>query len=130
MTVYFDSKTGNVARFIEKVRSRTGWECVKISDSMLVNQAGHLVTYTTKIGSVPETTARFMERNSPLILSVSSSGNLNWGQNYGLAGNKIAEAYHIPLLLKFELSGLEQNVNEFILKVKAHADKKMDTPQQ
>lgn len=129
MTIYYDSKTGNVERFIEKIRSATHWRCIKISDSLLINECGHLVTYTTKIGSVSDSTTKFMDKHSPFILSVSSSGNMNWGDNFARAADKITARYNIPTLIKFELSGLERDVNRFIQKVKEHADKKMDTPQ-
>lgn len=130
MVIYFDSKTGNVARFIEKVRSQTNWQCVRISESMNITEEGHLVTYTTRIGSVPDVTLHFVERNRPFITSVSSSGNRNWGPNFALAANILSERYTIPLLLKFELSGLNKDVNDFIQKVNTYERKKMDTPQQ
>lgn len=129
MVIYYDSKTGNVKRFIERVGALTHWKCVRVSDTSFINEKGHLVTYTTKIGSVPETTTRFMKEYNHLVLSVSSSGNMNWGVNFALAAEKIAVEYFIPVLLKFELSGLDQDVDSFIQKVKEYADKKMDSPQ-
>jgi len=92
--------------------------------------AGHLVTHTTKLGAVPNTTRMFMQKHGHLILSVSSSGNMNWGNNFALAADKLAGEYAIPILIKFELSGFNQDVDTFIKKVKEYADKKMDTPQQ
>lgn len=117
MTIYYDSRTGNVERFVRKITAQTGWQCLKITDQLLASVPGHLITYTTKIGHVPESTERFMQVNLSSILSVSSSGNMNWGTNFGLAADKIAAKYGIPLLLKFELSGLERDVNAFIEKV-------------
>lgn len=119
MTIYYDSKTGNVERFVRKIAAKTGWECLKIADQLVASNPGHLITYTTKIGHVPESTERFMQANHSFILSVSSSGNMNWGTNFGLAADKTAAKYGIPLLLKFELSGLERDVNTFIEKVNA-----------
>lgn len=129
MTIYYDSKTGNVERFIEKIRSYTKWNCVKITDLLAAKDEGHLVTYTTKIGCIPEATLRFMERYSHLIRSVSSSGNMNWGTNFALAADQVSKKYSIPVFIKFELSGLERDVNSFIQKVKENANKKMDSPQ-
>lgn len=120
MTIYWDSRTGNVERFVHKVAAKTGWQCLKITGQLVALELGHLITYTTKIGQVPESTERFMQANHPFILSVSSSGNMNWGTNFGLAADKIAVKYGIPLLLKFELSGLERDVNAFIEKVNAY----------
>ncbi|SCD20639.1 hypothetical protein PSM36_1823 [Proteiniphilum saccharofermentans] len=120
MTIYYDSRTGNVERFVRKVSARTGWQCLKISEDLIVSSPGHLITYTTKIGQVPYSTGRFMQANSPFILTVSSSGNMNWGANFAVAADKIATRYGIPLLLKFELSGLERDVNAYIEKVNAY----------
>ncbi len=119
MTIYYDSRTGNVERFVRKISAKTGWQCMKINDQLLASIHGHLITYTTKIGHVPESTERFMQSNHPFILSVSSSGNMNWGTNFGLAADKTAIKYGIPLLLKFELSGMDRDVDLFIEKVDA-----------
>ncbi len=115
MTIYWDSRTGNVERFVRKIAAKTGWQCLKITGQLVASDPGHLITYTTKIGQVPESTA-----NHPFILSVSSSGNMNWGTNFGLAADKISAKYGIPVLLKFELSGLERDVNALIEKVNAY----------
>lgn len=119
MTIYYDSRTGNVERFVRKISTKTGWQCVKITGHAAASHPGHLITYTTKIGCVPESTERFMQANHPFVLSVSSSGNMNWGANFALAADKIAARYGIPLLLKFELSGLDRDVTAFIEKVNA-----------
>lgn len=129
MIIYFDSKTGNVARFVEKVRVLTNWNFYKILEVDEVREQGHLLTYTTKIGQVPETTLRFVKNNHSQILTVTSSGNRNWGSNFALAADRIASGYDIPLLYKFELAGLESDVLLFIEKIKQHGNKEMDTPQ-
>lgn len=130
MIIYYDSKTGNVERFITKVNAITNWKCIKITPYTLVADFGHLVTYTTKIGSVPDSTTAFMEDNKDYVLSISSSGNMNWGDNFARSADKISQKYNVPILIKFELSGLARDVSSFIQKVKDHANKKMDTPQQ
>jgi len=117
--IYYDSKTGNVERFMQKVADLTGWVVQKIQPDMTVEREGHLVTFTTRFGEVPETTKHFLQYASSYLLSVSSSGNRNWGRNFALAGEKIANEYGIPLALKFELSGTNEDVNEFIAIIKA-----------
>ncbi len=129
MIIYYDSKTGNVERFIEKVRLLTEWNCVKIYDGITVHEIGHLITFTTRIGQVPLSTLLFMNQWHPYIISVSSSGNMNWGTNFALAANAISQKYKIPILLKFELAGLDRDINSFIQKVTDYANKEMDTPQ-
>ena len=118
LTVYYDSKTGNVARFISRLKEMTPCRCQKISAELEIDTPGHLITYTTKIGEVPETTWQFVQNNRPNILSITSSGNRNWGRSYGLAADKISSAFSLPVLLKFELSGLNEDINKFITKAK------------
>lgn len=130
MVIYYDSKTGNVERFIAKVSAITNWTCIKITSTTSVSDFGHLVTYTTRIGSIPDSTSVFIKENREFVLSVSSSGNMNWGDNFARAADRVSEKYNIPVLVRFELSGLARDVNNFIQKVKEYANKKMDTPQQ
>ena len=117
MFVYYDSKTGNVQRFIDKIKKeRPEWSFVKISSDMEISENGHLVTFTTNFGEIPDTTEKFLENenNRKCIKSISSSGNMNWGTLFGKAADKIEETYGIPVLMKFELSGTHVQVEYFI----------------
>ena len=117
MFVYYDSKTGNVQRFIDKIKKeRPEWSFVKISGDMEILENGHLVTFTTNFGEIPDTTEKFLENenNRKYIASVCSSGNMNWGTLFGKAADKIEETYSIPVLMKFELSGTHVQVEYFI----------------
>ena len=117
MFVYYDSKTGNVQRFIDKIKKeRPEWSFVKISGDMEISENGHLVTFTTNFGEIPDTTEKFLENenNRKYIKSVSSSGNMNWGTLFGKAADKIEQTYGIPVLMKFELSGTRVQVEYFI----------------
>ena len=117
MFVYYDSKTGNVQRFIDKIKKeRPEWSFVKISRDMEILENGHLVTFTTNFGEIPDTTEKFLENenNRKYIKSVSSSGNMNWGTLFGKAADNIEEKYGIPVLMKFELSGTHIQVEYFI----------------
>jgi len=112
--LYYDSKTGNVRRFVEKVVRMTGWQAHRIEAGMEVRRTGHLVTYTTKIGFVPDATKLFMDEHADWIHSVTSSGNRNWGRNFGLAADKVSRDYDVPLAMKFELSGTPDDIHQFI----------------
>ena len=117
MFVYYDSKTGNVQRFIDKIKKeKPEWSFVKISGDMEISENGHLVTFTTNFGEIPDTTENFLgnENNRKYIKSVSSSGNMNWGTLFGKAADNIEEKYGIPVLMKFELSGTHVQVEYFI----------------
>ena len=117
MYIYYDSKTGNVERFIKKMQvQRPDWHFIKIEPTMTIENEGHFLTFTTKIGEIPATTDEFLqnENNNKLLKSVSSSGNRNWGQFFALAADKIQEKYGIPVLMKFELSGTSTEVKNYI----------------
>ncbi|WP_312335374.1 class Ib ribonucleoside-diphosphate reductase assembly flavoprotein NrdI [Sphingobacterium sp.] len=112
--IYYDSRTGNVQRFMDKVAQITGWQIHKITADLTVKEPGHLVTFTTNFGQVPENTQEFMKREAKNIYSVTSSGNRNWGPNFGLAADRISQDFDIPLAFKFELSGTMEDINQFI----------------
>ncbi|MEJ5053200.1 class Ib ribonucleoside-diphosphate reductase assembly flavoprotein NrdI [Sphingobacterium sp. MYb382] len=112
--LYYDSRTGNVQRFINKVTQITGWQAHKIDEGMEIHEAGHLITYTTKLGCVPDKTNAFMDTFADKVLSVTSSGNRNWGRNFGVAADRVSENYDVPLAMKFELSGTMEDINQFI----------------
>ncbi|WP_232697355.1 class Ib ribonucleoside-diphosphate reductase assembly flavoprotein NrdI [Brevibacillus daliensis] len=106
MLIAFDSKTGNVKRFVQKL----GMQSVQINSALQLQQPYILVTYTTGFGQVPPTTQEFLQNNKDWMHGVVASGNKNWGTKYGLAGDQIAETYQVPLLHKFELSGTKRDV--------------------
>ncbi|MGL4388343.1 MAG: class Ib ribonucleoside-diphosphate reductase assembly flavoprotein NrdI [Brevinema sp.] len=115
--IYYDSHTGNVERFVNKLKTfNPTFICVKITADLVIDQPGHLITYTTKIGEIPKVTDAFLlnSHNSKYILTISSSGNRNWGVNFALASHIISDQFDIPVALKFELSGTKQDVANYI----------------
>lgn len=115
MIIAYDSKTGNVKRFINKLN--TYYEILKINKSLLINDKFVLVTFTTGFGEIPETTKEFLKYNHKNLVAVASSGNKNWGSNYGKAADIISNQYNVPLILKFELSGTKKDIKKFLLEV-------------
>jgi protein involved in ribonucleotide reduction len=111
--VVYDSRTGNVERFVHKV----GLESVKIEKGLIVDKPFVLVTYTDALGQPAHSTVEFLACNDRHlvgnILGIAVSGNRVWGSDYGRAGDTIASWYKIPLLLKFELAGLPSDVDKF-----------------
>lgn len=111
MIIVYDSLTGNVERFIKKLK---GLECVKITADLIINEPYILITYTTGFGEIPKSVVHFLERNGSNIIGVAGSGNMNWGKKFCNAVNLISNTYKIPILCKFELSGNEKDVQQFI----------------
>lgn len=108
--VCYDSQTRNVERFISKL----GMKAIKIKENMKIEDDFIFVTYTTGFGQVPERTLGFLKRNHNRLLGVAASGNRNWGQNFAKSADIIANMYKVPIIHKFELSGMEQDVKSFI----------------
>lgn len=109
MLIYYASLTGNVRRFISKL----GVEATDINTHPLADTPYILVCYTFGMGQVPAEVSDWLQRNSRYLRGVAVSGNKNWGDFYGRAGDIIAKQYGVPLLLKFELSGNDEDVRIF-----------------
>lgn len=109
MLIVFDSRTGNVERFVKKLNL----SCVKIENDSVVSQPFVLVTYTDGFGNVPKSTLQFLEKNNVFLKGVASSGNRNWGVNFAKSADIISRMYNVPIILKFELSGTSRDVFEF-----------------
>ncbi|AGL90000.1 class 1b ribonucleoside-diphosphate reductase subunit alpha [Candidatus Phytoplasma australiense] len=67
-----------------------------------------LLTRSVKFGEVSQEAKLFLDQNRDKVIGVAVSGNKTWGQNYGKAGDIIASTYNIPLVLKFEGSGIQE----------------------
>lgn len=115
--VYFSSETGNTKRFVEKL----GYPAERIpihadEGPLKVTEPYVLVVPTYggghPAGAVPRPVIKFLnnEDNRALIRGVIVGGNTNFGKAYGLAGDVIAAKCHVPLLYRFELIGLPQDV--------------------
>ncbi|MEC0209704.1 class Ib ribonucleoside-diphosphate reductase assembly flavoprotein NrdI [Paenibacillus ehimensis] len=128
MIIVFDSLTGNVERFVKKIQ---GFNKEKIHNTLIVNEPYVLVTYTTGKGQVPRSTLDFLNNNYKYLVAVAASGNKGWGDMYALSADIISSAYRVPILHKFELSGLRSDIDIFTQEVhKFVANSKMDSTEQ
>lgn len=107
MFVVFDSLTGQTKRFAQNL----GYPSVHIKLYEGKPESDiFLVTRNINFGSIPETTKAFLDQYKDRVVGVAVSGNKNWGENFGRAGDLIEAQYGIPLILKFEGSGFKQDV--------------------
>lgn len=106
MLVVFDSKTGNVLRFVKKL----GIDSIQLLPNLVVSEPFILITYTTGYGSVPPTTSDFLKLNHINLQGVAASGNKNWGNNFARSADTISSTYGVPILMKFEMSGMPEDV--------------------
>ncbi|MFA6801265.1 MAG: class Ib ribonucleoside-diphosphate reductase assembly flavoprotein NrdI [Acholeplasmataceae bacterium] len=107
MVIVYDSLTGQSKRFAHKLNLDT----FDINLYQRMNEDVLLVTRTFNFGEIPESTIKFLDQFRNIVKGVCVSGNKNWGSNYGAAGDKIEKIYHIPLVLKFEASGFDKDVD-------------------
>lgn len=109
MKIYFDSRTGNVKRFTQKLP----FDCEQITESLVVDEPFILITYTTGFGDLSPKTRHFLETNHRWLVGVAASGNRIWGDRFARSADTIASTYHVPILHKFELSGTSTDVAHF-----------------
>lgn len=83
----------------------------EIDSSLIVDEPFILITYTTGMGQVPQSTLNFLKSNHINLKGVVASGNRNWGQNFAISADKISNMYGIPILHKFEMSGMPEDVD-------------------
>ncbi|WP_024428282.1 class Ib ribonucleoside-diphosphate reductase assembly flavoprotein NrdI [Bacillus safensis] len=118
MLITYDTLTGNVQRFVDKITNNMYLNVEKITEDTMITEPFIHITYTIGFGEVPKLTQVFIHNNRELLRGICSSGNKNWGNNFGLAANKIASQYSVPILLKFELAGTDSDVAKFLQEVK------------
>ncbi|MFF2482793.1 class Ib ribonucleoside-diphosphate reductase assembly flavoprotein NrdI [Paenibacillus sp. NPDC058071] len=114
MLVVYDSRTGNVKRFINKLNMRA----MPITENSTVDEPFVMVTYTTGFGQVPERVMSFLKQNGKNLRGVSASGNRNWGNGFAKSADTISEIFSVPVILKFELSGTNQDLEYFVERVR------------
>lgn len=116
MLILFDSKTGNVERFIDSLELAPT-ATLRLSKDLCVAEPFVLVTYTTGFGEVPAATSSFLENNHSYLKGVATSGNKIWGANYGKSADAISKQYQVPIVHKFELSGMPADRSLFLERV-------------
>jgi protein involved in ribonucleotide reduction len=112
MIVVFDSMTGNVKRFAHKLGERLSIPVYSITEEIPPQGEFLFVTYTFMRGEVPRTSRDFLMRNGSRMVGVASSGSINWGTNFGKAGDVISSEYGVPLVVKFNKSGYEEDIKQ------------------
>ncbi|MCE8439535.1 class Ib ribonucleoside-diphosphate reductase assembly flavoprotein NrdI [Rhodovulum sulfidophilum] len=114
--VYFSSRSGNTARFVE----RLGLPSLRIpiaGDDLPRPDTPFALICPTYAdgegrGAVPKQVIRFL--NDParraLLRGVIASGNRNFGATYALSGEVISRKCKVPVLYRFELAGTDTDI--------------------
>jgi len=116
MLIVFDTLTGNVRRFVNKLDYRS----IAIKDGLQMEEPYILVTYTTGLGFVPDTTQKFLKNNSQHLRGIAASGNRNFGKYFAIAADEIANQYQVPIIHKFEFAGAPSDMELFKKGVETH----------
>jgi len=114
--VFFSSRSGNTARFVE----RLGLPALRIpvEDGSAPCPVGPFVLISPTFadgegrGAVPKQVVRFLNHasNREQLRGVIAGGNRNFGETFALAGDVIAQKCKVPVLYRFELSGTETDI--------------------
>lgn len=116
--IYFSSVSGNTRRFVEKLGRDAQQIPLFASDEELLAGEPYVLIVPTYgggngRGAVPKQVIRFLNNpvNRALIRGVIASGNTNFGEAYGIAGDIIAAKCRVPMLYRFELFGTPEDVD-------------------
>lgn len=123
MIVIYNSKTGKTKEFAIKVSPyATSTQNYVENDKDIL-----LITYTTGVGQVPKEVKEFIEKYGSKIKAVVATGNKEkHPDTFAFAGDKISKQLNIPLLLKVQLNGTNDDVLEVIRYINAQKNKKKE----
>lgn len=74
MIITYESKTGNVKRFVKALQQELDIEAIEITEDTIITQEFIHITYTIGFGEVPERTLNFIKKNKNKIRGVVVSG--------------------------------------------------------
>ncbi len=112
--IYYFSRTGNLEKFANKLREAGHENVFQFNEDTIVDKPFVVVASTIYFGEVPIEYKKFLKKNNQHLIGVSGSGNRNWGRNFAIAADIIAEKYNVPIISKFELSGNKHDLENFI----------------
>lgn len=115
--VYFSSRSGNTARFVQALGLPAARVPIAADEAMPCPDRPYVLICPTYAdgagnGAVPKPVIRFL--NDPtrraLIRGVIAGGNRNFGATFALAGAVIARKCNVPVLYRFELAGTQTDI--------------------
>lgn len=115
--VYFSSVTNNTEKLVEKLGFSAERIPLRAKDDFLYVDYDYVLFVPTYGGgahntAVPKQVIKFLnvEENRNHCIGVVASGNMNFGEAYGLAGEVVSAKLRKPLLYRFEVRGFEKDV--------------------
>lgn len=116
MIVYFSSTSNYTHRFVEKLDLPAERIAVH-GDPIVIDHEFVLVLPTYGAGGkgyIPKQVIKFLniEENRKNLRGVIASGNTNFGEDFCKAGYLVSAKCNVPLLYRFELMGLNEDVQK------------------
>lgn len=115
--VYFSSITCNTKRFVDKLNFRSARIPLRAGDEFLKVDEPYVLAVPTYgggsiKGAVPKQVIKFLNdpQNRSYCRGVIASGNTNFGEAYGIAGDIIAKKVGVPYMFRYELLGTPEDV--------------------
>lgn len=120
INIVYHSTTGNIERFLTNVKpyaQSMGFSInlITVQEAIKSNfkEDFHLFVPTRGFGEIPQIVEDYIAVYKRQILSVSGSGNRNWGSNFCKATHTISKRLKIPILITIELSGTSKDTSTF-----------------
>lgn len=117
LIVYFSSISGNTRKFVEKLGFPSQRLPLRTGEDAPVMDRPFVLCVPTygrprSGAAIPPQVMKFLRepRNRELMLGVMGAGNTNFGEDFGIAADKIAAKCQVPVLYKFELMGTSEDV--------------------
>ena len=127
MKLVFMSLTGNVKKFVE----RTGLESYEITDDnpYIEVEGDYIVVIPTYVGYINDTVSAFLEYKNNLagLVGFVASGNINFDSLFCINAKELSKKYEKPILLAFEYSGTDYDLEKFRKVVEKIGTNKKDT---
>lgn len=111
MLIIYHSLTNNIERFLNKSNHTNKLKL--IDGNEIIKEPFILMTYTIERGQIPNIIKKFMINNHKNCVGLIGSGNKNWGSLYCNATKLLKDEYDINILMNFELSGIQENIDKF-----------------
>lgn len=116
--VYFSSVSENTKRFVEKLGLNSVRIPLKTDEAANFTYDKDSVLVVPTYGSgeekttVPKQVIKFLNNpeNRKHIKGVIATGNTNFGESYGLAGDIVSEKLGVPLIQRVELLGTPEDI--------------------
>lgn len=116
--VYFSNVTNNTARFVDKLEWGSSTR-IPIKGDFEEELPHSYVLFvpsygTSDTGHVPPQVRKFLKNpeHRKKCVGIIGTGNRNFGEEYAMAGDVVAEKLGVPMLYRLELAGTETDVTK------------------